>query len=378
MPLSSLAEIMPVSRDRAKRCGERLRTAAQKGQAVDMSDFCLHEAQAQLQLALLGLPEDFMEATNADLRRAFQLAPDALPGRLSEVMAEVMRLAKEDSSLALPSDGRPVRGPLSRALQTSDFGLMTDYGNALIILFAGHDTTGHAMTWLLFELARHPDYQRELQREVDTFFSELDGRDPEYRDLSRLEFLDRCVTETLRLWNSVPNGTFRQLQFDDEITGPGGRPVKLPKGTIMNMVSWARHRNPDLWGEDVDTFNPYRTFEPDELLRVGSAAAAKNPQSVRFSPFTHAPRSCLGKNFAQMEMRLIIAYLVRSYNFTLAHPYDSLGANLGDATFADPGAFRGMNFGTMGPIDLEGGIKTDWGAFPSYAMKLHVHERVAT
>jgi len=279
-------------------------------------------------------------------------------------------------NLALPTDGRPVRGPLSRALQKSEFGTMTDYGNALLILFAGHDTTGHAMTWLLFELARHPEYQREVQKELDHFFSELAGRDPEYRDLSRLPFLDRCITETLRLWNSVPNGTFRQLQFDDEIVGKGGHPVKLPKGTVVNVVTWPRHRNPDLWGADVNRFNPHREFAPEELMRVGSCGAARNPQSERFSPFAHAPRSCLGRNFAQLEMRLIISYLLRAYDFALAPPYDTLSNNVtSSATVADPDTFRGMNFGTMGPIDMDGGFKTSWGSFPSYAMKMYVTRR---
>jgi len=42
---------------------------------------------------------------------------------------------------------------------------------ALLQLFAGHDTTGHTMTWLLFELARHPDIQAEVQQEADAFFA---------------------------------------------------------------------------------------------------------------------------------------------------------------------------------------------------------------
>merc|ERR1712151_1470860 len=103
--------------------------------------------------------------------------------------------AKTDNTLGLPSGDRPVRGPLSRALQQSSFAPSTDYGNALLILFAGHDTTGHAMTWLLFELARHSEYQESLQQEVDEFFDRLGGRDPSYSDLARLDFLDRCITE---------------------------------------------------------------------------------------------------------------------------------------------------------------------------------------
>eukprot|EP00928_Gymnodinium_smaydae_P061412 TRINITY_DN45493_c0_g1_i1.p1 TRINITY_DN45493_c0_g1~~TRINITY_DN45493_c0_g1_i1.p1 ORF type:complete len:625 (+),score=92.39 TRINITY_DN45493_c0_g1_i1:246-1877(+) len=376
MPLSSLAKIMPVSLARAKKCAGLLKDAASSGVPVDMSDFFLHEAQAQLQLALLGLPESFMEASNADIRKAFMMHPDAVPGRLSEIMAEVMRVAREDTSLALPSDSKPVRGPLSRALQQSSFGTMTDYGNALIILFAGHDTTGHAMTWLLFELARHSAIQLQVQREIDEFFTSLQGKDPEYNDLNRMPFLDKCITETLRLWNSVPNGTFRQLQFDDDITGKDGKRVTLPKGTVVNVVTWQRHRNRELWGNDADEFNPYRHFEPQELMRVGCPQAAMNPQSERYSPFAHSPRSCLGKNFAQMEMRLIVSYLLRSYSFTLAPPYDKLGLQAhSSATSAKDGEFRGVNLGTMGPMDMEGGIKTSWGSFASYAMKMYVHKR---
>merc|ERR1712137_761522 len=75
----------------------------------------------------------------------------------------------------------------------------------------------------------------------------------------------------------------------------------------------SRHRNKDLWGEDADHFNPRRHFEPEELARVGGPMAATNPASKRFSPFAHGPRSCLGRNFAQMEMRLIMLYLFRDF-----------------------------------------------------------------
>merc|ERR1719253_1412614 len=98
-------------------------------------------------------------------------------------MKALMKVAETDQSLALPSDDKPVRGPLSRAVQTSGMAAQTNYGNMLLILFAGHDTTGHTMTWLLFELARNPHLQEELHQEVDQFFRKIGGRDPEYRDL---------------------------------------------------------------------------------------------------------------------------------------------------------------------------------------------------
>lgn len=379
LPLSSLARIMPTSLARAKACAERLgqTLATTPGGSVDMSDFLLHEAQAQLQLALLGLPEDFMEATNKNMRMNFMMRPDAPIGKLSEAMAGVMKAAKEDKTLALPSDGGAVRGPLARAIQTSTFGPTTDYGNALLILFAGHDTTGHAMTWLLFELARHPDAMREMQQEVDSFFHSLNGKDPEYRDLARLTFLDCCITEILRLWNSVPNGTFRQLQFDDVVEGAGGQKITLPRGTHVNIVNWSRHRNPALWGADADEFNPRRNFSPEELSRVGGNLAARTPQSPRYSPFAHAPRTCLGRNFAQMEMRLIVSYLVRNFEFRLTPAYEHLRGKVCGATVdsSDPGAFRGVNKATMGPLDLEGSVKMDWGTFYNVGMPMIIHRR---
>lgn len=378
MPLSSLAEIMPVSMARAKKCSERLASMAADSKEVDMSDFFLHEAQAQLQLALLGASEKLMDETNEGVRAAFTGNPEiGKVGFLGQSMQKLMDLTKKDNMLGLPTDDWPVRGPLSRAIQTSKFTNTADYGNMLLILFAGHDTTGHTMTWLLLELCRNPAIQLELQAEVDKFFHDLDGRDPTYLDLSRLEFMNRCITETLRMWPAVANGTFRQLQFGDSIKGPGGKDIKLPRGTAVNIGNWSRHRNPDLWGADADDFNPRREFKDEELARVGCPMAAANPSSDRFSPFAHSPRSCLGRNFAQMEMRLIMVYLLRDFSFSLGSSYTKLMHRTMGSSPA-PEEFRGINRGTMGPMDLEHSTHHAWGTRPLYGMKARVHLRATT
>jgi cytochrome P450 len=379
LPLSSLAEIMPVSLRRAKDCATRLASLAQGGAAVDLSDFLLHEAQAQLQLALLGCTEEFMESTNEDIRAVFMGDVEkGKIGSLGSTMKAVMKNAETDKTLAAPGDGRPIKGPLSRGVQASALSPADNYGNMLLILFAGHDTTGHTMTWFMLEVARNPNIQRRLHACVDAFFKELGGRDPTYRDLAsdKLDFLDRCITETLRMWPAVPNGTFRQLQYGDTIKGKDGKEVMLPKGTNVMIPNWARHRNEQLWGPDASEFNPDRAFDVSEIMRVGGPMAAMNPQSVRFSPFAHNPRSCLGKNFAQMEMRLILAYLLKGFDFSLAAPYDSL---VGSPNPVVPvvDEFRGVNRGTMGPMDLEKSQSCSWGIRHQYALKLHPKPRQA-
>ena len=80
-----------------------------------------------------------------------------------------------------------------------------------------------------------------------------------------------------------------------------------------------RHRAPELWGPDAAEWNPDREFS-DEELGFGVPMHGFNPASPRFSPFTYGPRDCMGRNFAQMEMRIILAYLLRSFDFELAGP----------------------------------------------------------
>ena len=89
------------------------------------------------------------------------------------------------------------------------------------------------------------------------------------------------------------------------VTGPDGENVPVKKGTFVQIANWMRHRSPELWGEDVLEFNPMREFRGNELWD-GASFAGYNPQSERYSPFTFTPRDCMGKNFAQMEMRVIL------------------------------------------------------------------------
>ena len=85
--------------------------------------------------------------------------------------------------------------------------------------------------WLGIEVL--PEYQKRLHDEVDQFYKRLNGRDMTYEDCEHLPFMSRCITETLRLWNPVPQGSFRELQFDDYVKGFGGEEVLLKKGTYI-------------------------------------------------------------------------------------------------------------------------------------------------
>eukprot|EP00811_Abedinium_folium_P032497 NODE_5537_length_1759_cov_11.854779.p1 GENE.NODE_5537_length_1759_cov_11.854779~~NODE_5537_length_1759_cov_11.854779.p1 ORF type:complete len:515 (-),score=127.13 NODE_5537_length_1759_cov_11.854779:214-1560(-) len=380
LPGAVLSQVLPVSLARARYGGERLAALAEAG-PVDMSDFLLHEAMAQLQLALLGSTEEDMEVTNAPVRAVFGRKPTAKVGDLNKAMQQLLQHLRNDRTLSMPGENHTnaIHGPVGRALQIMDVEERADFtpgtvpGNLLLLLFAGHDTTGHTMTWMLHELGRHPDMMMELVAEVDAFWARLGGRDPTYADLAQLPFMDLCVTETLRLWPAVANGTTRVLMSDEHVRGPGGKDVLLRRGTAVLIMNWQRHRSKELWGPDADSFNPRRDFSQGEVSHVGCPMAARNPESQRFSPFAHNPRSCLGKNFAMMEIRLIMTQLLRQFLFEPTAPYDSIGDVPADAM--DPEGFVGINLATLGPKKMEDGPAGERNPRPIVGLTMFVRPR---
>ena len=151
--------------------------------------------------------------------------------------------------------------------------------------------------------------------------------------------MTRCIMETLRLHTAVPTGTYRELIDDEIIQGKNGK-VKIPKGTYVQIFNYSRHLNPELWGEDADDFNPYREFKDNEIWN-DEGHAFYNPSSKRFSPFTYAPRDCIGKNFAQLEMRLILLNILKNYHFILDEKQNQ-------EIFKN----HEINRATMGPMDI--------------------------
>jgi len=239
-----------------------------------------------------------------------------------------------------PSD-KPIRGPLTARIFDISDDMEEQMMNAATFVFAGHDTTANTMTWLLFELAKNKEIQTRLQAEVDELFGRLEGKPLQYDHLFSTPYLTRCLTESMRLWPVVPNGTFRQLKHDDYVHGPGGKRVELKKGTYVQVPNWMRHRSAELWGKDAHKFNPDRDWQEYELWD-DKVFRGFNPSSERFSPFTYGPRDCMGKNFAQMEMRVIMLHLLHCFDFSL-----------GKITAGyRPDDFLGVNRATLGPQDI--------------------------
>jgi len=328
LPKYSLQQVFSASVKRARGCSELLiKMSCDYTEPVNMSDFFLNETQAQLQKAMFGFSDEFEKKTNKRIRNAFA-------GIETEYLQEFSMKALDEAGQS--------NGPASKLFHGSK-DLLKNIGNILLFAFAGHDTTGHTLTWLLYELCKHPEYKQRLIEEVDTYW--LNNDKENYNTFTQLPFMTRCITESLRMWPALANGTYRELEKEEQIHGINNELITLKKGTYCQIMSWTRHRNPDLW-QNPDIFNPDREFRDSEIWHH-EGFGGYNVSSDRFSPFTYGPRNCLGKNFSQMEMRLILLHLFKNHDFTFDQRQKEM---------IDNPKYMGINTFTMGPADVYGGL----------------------
>jgi cytochrome P450 len=167
------------------------------------------------------------------------------------------------------------------------------------LFLAGHETTSHALTWTFALLSTHPDVEARL---VDELGAVLGDRDPTHADLDRLPFTAAVVDEALRLYPTA----YVVARVADRDTRIGDWPV--PAGWQVTCWIWHCHRDPR-WFEEPGAFRPDRFVD-----RAAPPA---------YLPFAAGSRMCIGAGFARMELRLLVATLVRRWKLRLVGPFPS-------------------------------------------------------
>ncbi|XP_038628544.1 cytochrome P450 4F22 [Tachyglossus aculeatus] len=158
-------------------------------------------------------------------------------------------------------------------------------------MFEGHDTTSSGLSWILFNLAKYPEYQEKCREEIQEIMKGRETDEIEWEDLTQMPFITMCIKESLRLYPPV---TLISRRCTEDIKLPDGRVI--PKETICLVSIYGTHHNPAVWPEPK-VFNPYR-FDPE------------NPQQrspLAYVPFSAGPRNCIGQSFAMSEMKVVVA-----------------------------------------------------------------------
>ncbi|KAM4065733.1 cytochrome p450 [Hirsutella rhossiliensis] len=196
--------------------------------------------------------------------------------------------------LARLMEGRDDNGePLGRDELTAE---------ALTHTIAGSDTTSNTSCALAYYLARYPRTLQKLQAELDAALPD-DVPVPTYDKVKDLEYLGWVIDETMRHHCTSGIGLPREIP-------PGSPGVTLlgrhyPPGTVLSVPTYTMHHSREIWGDDADDFKPERW------------AKATARQKNAFIPFSIGPRACVGRNVAEMELRLIAATWARRYSVEL-------------------------------------------------------------
>ncbi|MGN6189617.1 MAG: cytochrome P450 [Conexibacter sp.] len=170
----------------------------------------------------------------------------------------------------------------------------------MTLLFAGHDTSTSTISFMLYELARHPAALAKLLDEQDRV---LAGAPPTAEQLmgdEALPQLEMALDETLRLYPPAWVGPRRAV----ETFAFGGHEV--PAGAYVNYSSWASHRLPDVWPAP-EAFVPER-FAPEAKARLPKGA---------YIPFGGGSRTCIGMRFGQLEIKTIVTLLLQRFRLEL-------------------------------------------------------------
>lgn len=178
-------------------------------------------------------------------------------------------------------------------------GPMTDKqvrDEAITLFIAGHETTATALAWSFYLLARNPEMLARARAEADALG---DGEITQWQP-EKLAYCTRVFREAMRMYPPIMFFPKRSLE-EVEICG-----YKLPPKTLTFVSSYAQHYR-------ADNYENPRVFDPDRWLPEREALRHKSA----YLPFSAGPRVCIGIHFAMMEGPIVLATLLRRWNFQI-------------------------------------------------------------
>ncbi|XP_072950439.1 cytochrome P450 86B1 [Typha angustifolia] len=248
----------------------------------------------------------FQVSTERRLRAAIQIVHEFAEKTVSDRRNEFRN--HQNASVIERSD------LLSRFLIQSDVKFSDKFLKDFCISFilAGRDTSSVALAWFFWLLHRHPRVERRILDEISdiaktTRFHNKVAKPTKTNeavvfsvdDLKRMDYLQAALSESLRLYPSVPVD-FKEALEDDVL--PDGTAVRKGARVIYSIYSMARMER--LWGKDCDQFRPERWLKEGAFV---------SESQFKYAVFNGGPRLCVGKKFAYMQMKAVAAAMLLRY-----------------------------------------------------------------
>ncbi len=245
------------------------------------------------------LPFDFpffpFSRAMASRRRLQEFFGEVIEEQLVELDASSIRTPPKWRR-ASPRHEHPLRLLLRDAISNPQIAMDELRDQLQILIFAGHEFPGAAITGACLELLRRPEAVTELRWECDA----LDTQHATLDSLGSLPLLDAFVREVLRVYPPVPGG-YRVLTRDVELEGHS-----LPRGWRVKFEPFLTHFDPRYWRE------PQR-FDPSRFLSPRSEHQANRGAYV---PFGGGARMCPGARYGSLFVKTFLLCLIKRYDLS--------------------------------------------------------------
>lgn len=179
-----------------------------------------------------------------------------------------------------------------KRMKENGFSNNTICDHILTFFIAGHETTANSINFTLLLLRDNPLVMEKLVDEINGASSD---------QATELEYLDLVIKESLRLFPTIP--LFPRIVKKDNQLGE----FEVQQGDMIAFSPWIMHRCSKYWE------NP-KLFQPERFI-------GKNPErEFIYFPFGGGPRKCIGAALSSYQMKNILFFILKNYNFSIDGP----------------------------------------------------------
>ncbi|CAI8605310.1 unnamed protein product [Vicia faba] len=183
---------------------------------------------------------------------------------------------------------------------------------AATLLLAGNSPVTSGLSWFFWLVSNHPIVEAKIIQEIkDSYPTQEENLITSLclEEVDKLVYLHAAICEALRLYPPIPFEHICAIKSD---VLPSGQDVSPNTKLIYFMYSMGRME--EIWGEDCKEFKPERWISPrGKIIHV---------PSYKFVTFNAGPRSCLGKNLAFFQMKMVAAAMLWMFQIQVVegHP----------------------------------------------------------
>lgn len=171
----------------------------------------------------------------------------------------------------------------------------------IFLMMAAHDTTTSALSSVCYALAQAPEWQDKIRKQITA----IDSDNIAYDKMLELPSVDLVLKEALRLYPplaAIPRAAIKDCEFQG---------YKIAKGDGVMASPYFTQRIAEIWSEP-------NKFDPE---RFNNERAEHRKHKHAWIPFGGGAHKCLGLNFAELQIKLVLFHLLKNYQISVGDGY---------------------------------------------------------